>query len=104
MSLLSDPFGFLLDHFPKIKALLQLGQNLAGHFTGTFSAGLHLFQSFESEIEAWKNFKEDIRLKSRVVNLEKAIQKTKELLAGLFAAWRAVLDLIKNITTKIEIG
>jgi len=104
MALFGDLFGSLLDHFPKIKQLFNLGQRVVKHFTGTFDAGLQLFHSFASEIDAFKNFKEDFRIKNRVVNIERAITKTKELVQGLFDSWKAVLDLIKNVSTKIEIG
>lgn len=96
--------NFVLDKFPALRQLLDLGQKIVGHFTGTLDAGIKLVDSFQSEIQEWKNFKEDIRLKSRVVNLERAITKTRELVQGLFDAWRSVLDIIKNITTKLEVG
>jgi len=104
MSLFTDPWGFFLSKFPKVAALLDLGQKLTKHFTGTFQAGLDLFNSIIDEVNAWKNFKEDIRLKSRVVNIESAITKTKDLVEGLFASWRAILALIKSLTTKLELG
>ncbi len=97
-------WNFILKRFPKLQQLLDLGQKIVSHFTGTLDAGLKLVSSFESELAAFKNFREDFRLKSRVVNLERAIEKTRELVAGLFASWRAVIDIIKNITTKVEIG
>ena len=62
-------FNFVLSKFPKLKKLLELGQKVIQHFTGVFDAGLHLFKSFEDEISAWRNFREDFRLKSRVVNI-----------------------------------
>jgi hypothetical protein len=96
--------NFVLDKFPALRQLLDLGQKIISHFTGTLDAGIHLVDSFEGEIQEWKNFKEDIRLKSRVVNLERAITKTRELVQGLFDSWRSVLDIIKNITTKLEVG
>jgi hypothetical protein len=104
MGLFDDPFGYLLNHFPKIKQLFEFGQRIVKHFTGTFDAGVKLFNSFASEIAAFKNFKEDFRIKNRVVNIERAITKTKELVQGIFDSWKAVLDLIKNVTTKVEIG
>jgi hypothetical protein len=96
--------NFVLDKFPALRQLFDLGQKIVSHFTGTLDAGVKLVDSFQSEIQEWKNFKEDIRLKSRVVNLERAITKTRELVQGLFDSWRSVLDIIKNITTKLEVG
>jgi hypothetical protein len=101
---IDELFQILLKRFPVIRKLLDLGQKIVSHFTGTLDAGIKLVASFESELAAFKNFREDFRLKSRVVNLERAITKTRELVQGLFDSWRAVLDIIKNITTKLEIG
>jgi|SRR5215467_624393 len=103
MALFPDLFNSLLSHFPKLKALFDLSQRFVEHFTGVFSAGSKLFTSTISEFEAWKNFKEDVRLKSRVVNIERAITKTKELISGLISAWNSVVDLAKKLTTRIEL-
>jgi len=96
-------FNFILQKFPVLQKAFDLAKKIVGHFTGTFSAGLDLFHSFQSEIAAWKNFKEDFRIKMRVVNIERAIQKTKDLVTGLFDSWKAILDLIKSFTTKAEL-
>jgi len=101
---LDQLFSFILKKFPVLEKLFDLAKKIISHFTGTLDAGIQLVRSFESEVQAWKNFKEDFRLKSRVVNIERAITKTRDLVQGLFASWRAVLDLIKNITTKVEVG
>lgn len=57
----------------------------------------NLFDTVKGEVFAWKNFKEDIRIKSRVINLEKAIEKTRALIQGIPDSWRAVLDIISQI-------
>jgi len=101
---LQQLWDYVLSKFPKLAALLDLGKKIIGHFTGTLGAGVNLFNSFTSELDAWKNFKEDLRIKQRVVNIERAIQKTKELIQGAIDSWRAVVDLIKNISTKVELG
>jgi hypothetical protein len=61
----------------------------------------HLIQSVKDEIAGFKNFRQDLRLKSRVVNLESAIQKTKDLILGIPASWRAIVDLISQIKSAI---
>src|SRR5215471_14676543 len=101
---LEQLFQFILKKFPTIGKLLNLGQKVIEHFTGTFDAGLRLWNSVTSEIDAFKHFREDFRLKSRVVNIERAITKTRELVQGIFDSYRAVLDLFKNLTTKAELG
>jgi hypothetical protein len=66
------------------------------HVTNIFSAAEKLKQSVVDEIDGWKNFKQDIRLRQRVINLESAIQKTKELIEGIPAAWNSIKDIVKQ--------
>jgi len=77
----------LVKLFDKVK-------NLYNHFVGVFQAGQHLFDTVKGEVDAWKNFKEDIRIRQRVVQIERAIQKTRDLILGIPASWRAAIDLI----------
>jgi|SRR5215471_2039734 len=72
------------------------------HLTGVVAAGQHLFDTVRGEIDAWKHFKEDIRIKSRVINLESAIRKTRDLIEGIPASWRAILDVISQIRKAIQ--
>jgi hypothetical protein len=97
-------FEFLLKKFPVLQKLLNLAQKVIEHFTGTIDAGVHLFESFNAEIQAFKNFREDFRLKSRVVNVERAITKIRDLVQGLFQAWRSIVSLFKGLTLKLETG
>jgi hypothetical protein len=71
------------------------------HVVGVIGKTDQLAETIKSEIEAWKNFKQDIRLKQRVVNLEIAIEKTTQLIQGIPDSWHAILDLVKNIKGKI---
>jgi hypothetical protein len=72
------------------------------HLTGVVGAGQHLWDSIVGEIDAWKNFRQDIRLNSRVVNIEIAIRKTRELIAGIPASYHAAIDLISQIKKSIQ--
>lgn len=62
-----------------------------------------LKDSIVEEIDGWKNFKSDIRLKQRVVQIESAIEKTRALIEGIPAAWRAILDLIKQAKDQLNV-
>jgi regulator of replication initiation timing len=88
------PFGKLLD---QIKQLYD-------HVVGILDAAEKLKDSIIGEVVGWKNFKQDIRLKQRVVNLESAVQKTRDLIEGIPAAWRSIQDLVKQFRTQIEGG
>jgi hypothetical protein len=82
--------------------LFEKVKNLYNHFVGVFDAANHLFDSVRGEIDAWKNFKEDIRIRQRVVQIERAIVKTRELILGIPASWRAALDLIAQARKAIQ--
>jgi uncharacterized membrane protein (UPF0136 family) len=101
---LDQLFELLLKKFPVLQKLLNLGQKIIEHFTGTLNAGIHLFDSFNAEVQAIKNFKEDLRFKQRVVNVERAITKIGDLIQGLFQAWRSIVSLVKGLTFKLETG
>ena len=72
------------------------------HLTNIWSSANKLKDSVIEEINGWLNFKQDIRLKQRVVQLESAIEKTRELVQGIPAAWRSIQDLINQFKSQIE--
>ena len=71
------------------------------HVTTIYSSADKLVQSVISEVTAWRNFKQDIRFKSRVVQLESAVSKTKDLIEGIPAAWRSIVDIIKQFKSQL---
>jgi len=86
------------------KDVVNLVKNIITVFTKVkdlFSEVTTLVQSGKDEIDGWKHFKEDIRLKSRVVNLETAFKKTRDLVEGIPASWHAVLDLFSQIKSAL---
>jgi SMC interacting uncharacterized protein involved in chromosome segregation len=100
----SDTFSF--ENLEKIASdSVKLFKNVKQtflHLTGVISAGQTLFDTVRGEIDAWKNFKEDIRIKSRVINLESAIRKTRELILGIPQSWRAILDIFSQVRKAIQ--
>ena len=76
-------------------------KNVFTKITGVVDSVFHLIQSVKDEIAGFKNFRQDLRFKSRVVNLESAITKTRDLILGIPATWRAVLDLFSQIKSAI---
>ena len=93
--LLKGALADVVKLFKNITTTFQKATTLVGDTT-------HLVESVKDEIAGWKNFKQDIRLKSRVINLEEAIQKTRDLIEGIPASWRAVLDLFSQIRKAIQ--
>jgi hypothetical protein len=83
------PLGSLVDKFKETYTHLF---NIVGDAT-------KLINSIKAEIDAWVHFKQDIRFKQRVINLEKAIAKTRDLIVGLRDSWHAILGLINELKT-----
>jgi conjugal transfer/entry exclusion protein len=84
--------------------VVNLVKNIITTFTkikDLFKQVQTLIQSGKDEVDGWKHFKEDIRLKSRVVNLEMAFKKTRDLVEGIPASWHAVLDLFSQIKSAL---
>ncbi len=80
------PFGKLLD---KLKETYD-------HVVNIYDAGSTLVTSITDEVNAWRNFKQDIRFKQRVIELEAAVTKTKALIEGIPAAWKSIVDIFKQ--------
>lgn len=89
---LLGPFGKLFD---------KLGETWT-HITNIVASATHLRDSIVEEINGWKNFKQDIRVRQRVVQLESAVQKTRDLIEGIPLAWRSILDLIKQFKSQFN--
>jgi hypothetical protein len=101
---LDQLWAFILKKFPVLQQLLDLAKKIIEHFTGVFQAGVDLFNSAQSEFEAWKHFKEDVRFKQRVIVVEQALKKVKDFTDELISAWKEILSLIKNAGIKLETG
>lgn len=86
------PFGQLID---KIK-------DGATHLLNIRSSIEKLRTSILEEIAGFKNFKQDIRVKQRVVNLETAIAKTRDVIQGIPEAWNSIKDIITQIREKFS--
>jgi hypothetical protein len=69
--------------------------------TGIVGSVETLVQAVKDEVAGFKNFRQDLRIKSRVINLETAIQRTRDLILGIPASWRAVVDLFSQIKSAI---
>jgi len=110
MSLLSDALDRLLQPIiDKIqKALGPFGKlfDLIGKFwdnlTNLGSKIQELVNLVLAEIEAWKNFRENITFRTRVISLPAAIDHIQQFWDEIMNAWHAVLDLIKNLKGKFE--
>ena len=86
------PFGKLLDSLKKSYDKL----------INIFDTGKKLTDSIITEVNGWKNFKSDIRFAQRVVQIESAVEKTKQLIEGIPESWRAIVDIVKTLKSQIS--
>ena len=97
-------WDFVLKKFPVLQRLLDLAKKIIAHFTGVFQAGVDLVSSAETEFFKWKNFKEDIRFRQRVIQVEKALTKAEEFFQEIIKAWKDIVKIIRGSALKLETG
>jgi hypothetical protein len=98
---LSGIFSFIHNLLGPVGQLFdKIGQAYT-HLTNVFSSAQKLVTSITDEVNAWRNFKQDIRFAQRVVNLESAINKTRDLIEGIPNAYRSIVDAVKQIKSQI---
>lgn len=76
----------------------------AAHVATLFDRIQHLIDSIKSEIEAFTHWKENIRFKSRVINVPAAASKIGELIQGLKDSWQAILALVHEFEATLKGG
>jgi hypothetical protein len=110
MSLIGDTIERLLaPFFDKLKSVFApFGKafNLVGRFwnqlTTIGSRSRDLVNSVVLEVEAWRNFKENIAFRTKLISLPAAIDHIGDFIGQVRAAWDAVLDIIRQIKGKFE--
>ena len=86
------PFGKLFDLLGRFWTNLQtLGSRVQQFIT-----------SIIAEINAWKNFRENISFRTRVINVKSAIEKSEEFVQQLSAGWTAIKELVTQIKSKFQ--
>jgi hypothetical protein len=87
---------------PAFHRVLDQVRKFVDHVTNIFGDSVTLIDSIKSEIDAWRNFREDVRVKSRVINVPSAFEATKALIVGIGDSWRAIIDIVKNFKEKLN--
>lgn len=86
------PFGKLIGFVTRFKdAIFTLGTRVR-----------ELIDLILSEIDEWKNFKENIAFRTKVINVRSAIDHIEEFWQMIVAAWDAIQDLVRQIKGKFE--
>lgn len=93
---LSQLYGRLIKFLGPVGRLIDQGVQAGNHLTTIIQRMTKLLDDAVAEFKAWKNFREDIHLKSRVVNVESAFLKTKNLIEGIPAAWHSIVDIVRE--------
>jgi hypothetical protein len=87
------PFGKLID--------------FVSHFwtsiTGLGGKIRDLINLVVSEVNEWKNFKENIAFRTRVINVKSAIEHVQEFIQQIADAWRAIQELVQQLKSKFEV-
>jgi hypothetical protein len=86
------PFGKLID---------LVGKFFTG-FRDSFKKGLALSVEIINEIHEWRNFREAIPVRTGVISLPSAIEKSNELLDQIRAAWDAIVDLAREVKKQAQ--
>lgn len=85
---------------PVGKLITQIGETFT-HVKNVLASADKLTQSVIDEINGWRNFKQDIRISQRVIQIERAVEKTRALIEGIPETWKSAVDVIKQIKGQI---
>ena len=108
MSLIDTLLQKVLAFFqPVLGPLQKLWSILKGMVTAIIEVipeSIDLVKLIYSEVLEWKNFKEDVNIKTGVVNFKSARARIEDLITELIDAWHSLVDLFtsgfKNLTLK----
>ena len=102
MSLFDSFLSAIVNLLGPFKPLFEKVKDSYEKVTTLWQAAGNLVQSVKDEVEAFKNFKSDLRLKQRVINLETAISKTRDLILGIPTAWRSIVDIVRTFRAQLD--
>lgn len=106
MSLIETLLSPFVDQIKKLLApFTRLFNLLTGFWTNiksVFTDAQTLVNTVVDEVNAWRNFKENISFKNRLVSLPKAYDQTKEFILQIPEAWHAVVNLFQELKGKLE--
>lgn len=87
------PFGKLFDLIGKLWTQI----------TSTKARIETLAQSIKDEIFEWRNFREAVPVRTGVINLPRAIDKSQQLLDQIRGAWQAIADLFSKLKENFNV-
>ena len=88
------PFGKLFDFLSRFwHGITSLGSNTQ-----------NLINLVLAEVNAWRNFRENVAYRTRIISLPAAVAQIAELWDQVVAAWQAIIDLARELRGKFEVG
>ena len=106
MALLDTLIQPLLDKLKTVFAPFGKLIDFVSHFwTSVTSLGgkiRDLINLVLSEVNEWKNFKENIAFRTKVVNVKSAIEHIQDFWQQIVAAWAAIQELVQQLKSKFE--
>lgn len=79
------------------KRVIDLVKRFFTGFKDSFDKGNALATEIINEIDAWKNFTQAVPVRTGVINIPKAVEQTQKVIDEIKNAWRAIVDLFKEI-------
>ena len=102
---LIDLFNPLLDGVKKLLGPFGKAFDLISHLwqnlTDGFEKGKELATTIVDEIDAWRNFREDINFRTGVISLPAAVKQTTQFVQGLIEAWHSIVELFSLLKGKL---
>jgi len=86
---------------PVFRQLVDKVLTFIDHVQNIFETTQEIIDTVKGEVDEWKNFRENIKIKSRVVNIPKAYDRTKDLIVGFKSAWASIVDIIREFKSKL---
>ena len=106
MGLLERLIAPLLDKLKQVFAPFRKVLDLVARFVHNVANLRNDVQSLASlvvsEIDAWKNFKENIAFRTRVINVRSAIEHIGDFWDEIRGAWAAVVDLWEQLRETVS--
>jgi len=88
------PFGKLFDFLSRFwHGITSLGSNTQ-----------NLINLVVAEVSAWRNFRENIAYRTRIISLPAAVAQIQDLWTQVKSAWDAVVNLARELRGKFEAG
>ena len=92
----------LIDSLGPFGKVFTIITNFWTKLKDSWTKGLELTRLVQSELAAWKTFREAIPYRTGVISIPAAVDKTQQLIDQVVAAWDAIKDLAFQLKGKFD--